>query len=85
MHQGHCVACQRGTDSGLALAGTDTWVIEALAFMGVELGRAEWLIDTGWLQPWRPMFFRACTDCAGEFAVGLVLSGRVPVTWQQDA
>jgi hypothetical protein len=81
-HQGACVGCQRGTDSGLSFAGSDTWVAEALVWMGVSLGRAERLVDSCWLQPWRPMFVRACAPCAGEFPVGLVLSGRVPVVRQ---
>jgi hypothetical protein len=83
-HQGACVACQGGTDSGLSFAGSEDWVASALVWMGVSLARALDLVDTCWLQPWRPMFIRACAPCAGDFRVGLVLSGRVPVTWQNN-
>jgi hypothetical protein len=81
-HQGACVACHTATDSGLALAGSEEWVAEALVMFGVALRRAESVVDSCWLQPWRPMMVRCCADCAAPETVGVVAFGWLPVLHQ---
>lgn len=89
-HEGSCIVCLTGTDTGLGFRGCSDWVKGGLAVLGVPVDQATATIDSMDLPPDElgraEATFRVCASCSAKAGMPdpvLLLAGASVLTLEQ--